>query len=44
MKEIKLKYEKPALQVIELKQQSHLLQTSGQVTATMNGTWDETDI
>ena len=35
-------YEKPSMQVFELKQQPQLLQSS--VTATMNGTWTEEDI
>ena len=45
----KKKYEKPAVQVVELQQQAHLLQASGQgksaeVTATMNGEWTEENI
>ena len=37
-------YEKPTMKVVMLQQQAHLLQTSGKVQATMNGTWDEEDI
>ena len=40
----KRKYEKPSQRVIELKHQTHLLQTSGQVQATMNTEWEEEDI
>ena len=40
MKE-KKKYEKPSWGVIEMRQQLQLLQVSGGVDATMNGTWDE---
>ena len=40
----KKKYEKPAMQVFELKQQPQLLQASAQVDATMDGTWTEEDI
>ena len=36
-------YEKPAMQVVEVKQ-TGMLMTSGQVDATMNGTWTEQDI
>ena len=43
MKKRKL-YEKPAMQVFELKQQPQLLQASGQVDATMPGTWTEENI
>ena len=32
------------MQVVELQQQAHLLQASGQVQATMNGEWTEEDI
>ena len=43
------KYERATMQVVELQQQAHLLQASGQgksaeVTATMNSTWTEEDI
>ena len=38
------KYERATMQVVELQQQAHLLQASGQVQATMNGTWTEEDI
>lgn len=34
-------YQKPTMQVVKLQQQAHLLQASGQVNATMNGTWEE---
>ena len=37
-------YEKPSMQVFELKQQPQLLQASGSVDATMTGTWEEEDI
>jgi hypothetical protein len=37
------KYEKPSVEVVELKQ-TGMLMTSGQVNATMNGTWEEEDI
>ena len=36
-------YEKPTMQVVEVKQQPQLLAGS-QVDATMNGTWVEEDI
>ena len=36
-------YEKPAMQVVEVKQ-TGMLMTSGQVDATMNNVWDEEDI
>ena len=36
-------YEKPAMQVVEVKQ-TGMLMTSGQVDATMNGTWTEENI
>ena len=40
------KYERATMQVVELQQQQHLLQASGQaeVQATMSGTWEESDI
>jgi len=37
-------YEKPSMQVFELKQQPQLLQASGSVGATMTGTWEEETI
>ena len=37
------KYEKPSVEVVVMKQ-TGMLMTSGQVNATMNGTWDEEDI
>ena len=45
----KKKYERATMQVVELQQQAHLLAGSGQgksaeVTATMTGTWEESDI
>ena len=40
----KKQYEKPSLQVFELKQQPQLLQASGSVGATMTGTWEEETI
>ena len=36
-------YEKPAMQVVEVKQ-TGMLMTSGQVDATMDGTWTEENI
>ena len=42
MEVIKRKYEKPAMQVVQLKQQPQLL--AGSVTATMDGTFVEEDI
>ena len=36
-------YEKPAMQVVEVKQ-TGMLMTSGQVDATMDGTWTEETI
>lgn len=43
----KKQYEKPSLEVVELKQQTSLLQSSASsdsVNATMNGTFEEVDI
>ena len=40
----KKQYEKPSLEVVELKQQPVLLAGSEQVNATMDGTWTEQDI
>ena len=43
----KKEYERPTMQVVKLKQQPQLLQASvnsGDVNATMNGTWTEEDI
>ena len=37
-------YEKPAMQVVQLKQQPQLLAGSEQVDATMDGTWTEETI
>ena len=37
-------YEKPTMQVVQLKQQAYLLQASGDVNATMDGTWEEETI
>ena len=38
-------YQKPTMQVVKLQQQAHLLAGSGQeVQATMNETWEESDI
>ena len=37
-------YEKPSMQVFELKQQPQLLQASASVDATMTGTWEEEPI
>lgn len=41
---IKRKYEKPSMQVFEMKQQPLLQQTSNTVRATMRGTFEEEDI
>lgn len=40
----KKEYERPTMQVVQLKQQPTLLAGSEQVNATMNGTWTEEDI
>jgi hypothetical protein len=40
----KKEYERPTMQVVQLKQQPQLLAGSEQVNATMNGTWTEEDI
>jgi hypothetical protein len=37
-------YERPSMQVFELKQQPQLLQASASVSATMSGEWTEVDI
>lgn len=37
-------YQTPTMKVVMLQHQSHLLQASGQVQATMNSTWEEEDI
>ena len=37
-------YEKPSMQVVQLKQQPQLLAGSEQVNATMDGTWTEETI
>ena len=34
-------YQTPTMQVVMLQHQTHLLQASAQVNATMNGTWEE---
>jgi len=47
MTTMKKPYEKPSMQVFELKQQPQLLQASvnsGDVNATMDGTWTEETI
>ena len=38
----KKEYERPTMQVVQLKQ-TGMLMTSGNVNATMNGTWTEED-
>ena len=43
MTTMKKQYEKPSMQVFDLKQQPQLLAGSD-VNATMNGTWTEEDI
>ena len=40
----KREYEKPSMQVFELRQQPQLLQASASVDATMDGTWTEENI
>ena len=40
----KKEYERPAMQVVQLKQQAYLLQASAQVDAKMDGTFTEEDI
>ena len=40
----KKEYERPTMQVVQLKQQPQLLAGSEQVNATMNGTWEEEEI
>ena len=39
-------YQKPTMQVVKLQHQCHILAGSaqGEVTATMNSTWEEEDI
>ncbi len=37
-------YNRPTMKVVKLRQRTHLLQASGQVDATMNGTWEEENI
>ena len=44
MTTMKKPYEKPSMQVFDLKQQPQLQQASGSVDATMDGTWTEEDI
>lgn len=36
-------YQKPTMNVVKLQHQAHLLQASGEVNATMRGTFTETD-
>jgi len=40
----KKQYQKPTMKVVKLQQQTHLLQASGQVNATMDNEWEEEDI
>ena len=40
----KKEYERPTMQVVQLKQQPQLLAGSEQVNATMDGTWTEEGI
>jgi len=42
----KKQYQKPTMQVVQLQQQTHLLQASasGEVNATMNTEWEDVDI
>ena len=37
-------YERPTMQVVKLQHQTQLMETSGQVGATMNTEWEEEDI
>jgi hypothetical protein len=37
-------YQKPTMNIVKLQHQTHLLQASGQVNATMNTEWEEEDI
>lgn len=37
------KYEKPTTNIVQLQHMTHLLQTSGEVQATMSGQFTETD-
>ena len=37
-------YNRPTMKVVELQHRTILLQTSGKVQATMNGTWEEENI
>ena len=37
-------YQKPTMKVVKLQHQTHLLQTSGQVNATMDNEWEDVDI
>ena len=37
-------YEKPMMKVVKLQHETHLLQTSCEVSATMNNEWEEEDI
>jgi len=37
-------YQKPTMKVVQLQHQTHLLQVSGEVKATMNTEWEEEDI
>jgi len=40
----KKNYQTPTMEVVKMQQQTHLLQASGEVNATMNSTWEEEDI
>ena len=40
----KKQYERPTMQVVQLKQRSQILAGSEQVNATMSTEWEETDI
>ena len=37
-------YQTPTMQVVKLQHQTHLLQASAQVNATMNSTWEEENL
>ena len=40
----KKQYQKPTMNIVKLQQQTHLLQASGQVNATMDNEWEDVDI
>ena len=40
----KKNYQTPTMEVVKMQQQTHLLQASGEVNATMNDEWVEEDL